>query len=29
MNERNDNCLVIGVFMYISRINGGKGKGSI
>ncbi len=29
MNKRNDNWLVIRVFMYISTINGGKGKGSI
>jgi hypothetical protein len=26
MNERHDNCLVIGVFMYISKISGGQGQ---
>jgi hypothetical protein len=29
MNKRNDNCLVIRVFMYISKISEDKGKGSI
>jgi len=26
MNERHDNCLVIGVLMYISKISGGQGQ---